>query len=173
MAMTTRESFDAFHELDGLLALQMEDADDEATEPRIQALLDALGDSIPARLAALSAVARQADAQSALSAAEVKHHQRIARRSKATSARCRATMLALLESSRDLTGEAVVVHEGSRYSMRSSQYVDGPADWRGWPEALLVAQDPKPDKSAAKRLLKAGGEIDGVTLATRWRAVRS
>lgn len=168
--MTNPSGFDLLREAARIVAL-LEDAEGELTPEALEAI-DAWTGAVDEKLPRYRAVAVAMKYAIEMHAAEVKRHQARIKALKATVERITDLATQVLKAREDVGEEARVRIGGVLYYLQKTERVVGPKRGEDWP---VEYQRPKvePDKAKAKRALKAGLKIEGVTLekgrGIRWK----
>ena len=145
------------------LLAHLEDSGGELT-PEAEASLDAWLEAAPDKLGGIRAVLARFKADAALLKAEARRLTDRARALGNAEQRLKGCAVLLLEAHEELTGEAKVKRPDFSAWLATTKSVRGPDNVWEWPAHLRVEQDPRPNKKAAGLLLKAGEELDGITL---------
>ena len=108
------------------------------------------------KLEAWRAIYRRAEAEAMLAKAEALRHSKIQKRFESVMVRAKLAGVDLLEA-RELVGESTNV-QGVAHLMRGTSFV-APKDLASWPAEYLVEQDPKPDRTAARKAMQNGKSL--------------
>ena len=136
-----------------------------------EAKLEAWAAGTGNKLEAWRSVYRRAEAESQIWKDEIKRISGMAKRSQSLMVRAKLAGVDLLQAREDL-GESTSI-QGVCF-LRNTKRLQAPERLDLWPPEMLIAQDPKPDRSAALKALKSGRDVgEGFYLEERssitWR----
>jgi len=136
-------------------------------------LFEALATEAPEKLESLRAVARHLEAEVGLLREE---ERRLAKRRQAREraiVRVKSYAGGILSARREAGQEAKLQTTSGTFWLASSTSLSGPSELSAWVEQGWTKTKQEPDKTAAKKALKAGTQAQGFELVTkesiRWR----
>tara|TARA_R100000655_G_scaffold87428_2_gene127603 strand:- start:957 stop:1496 length:540 start_codon:yes stop_codon:yes gene_type:complete len=136
-------------------------------------LLEALATETPEKLEKLRAVARHLEAEAEMLRAEEKRLAARRRSRERGLDRVKSCAGGILSARREAGQEAKVSTESGTFWLASSTSLSGPSEVSAWVEQGWTKTKVEPDKTAAKKALKAGADAQGFELVTkesiRWR----
>ena len=145
----------------------------EEIDAEVFGLFDALAIETPEKLEKLRAVARHLEAEVDLLRAEEKRLATRRRSRERGLERVRNHAGGILSARREAGQEAKLQTASGTFWLASSTSLSGPSELSAWVEQGWTKTKQEPDKTAAKKALKAGTQAQGFELVTkesiRWR----